>query len=173
VIKQSRLIIMLGAEVFLSEKLFDNEDIKRLCFSGNYLMVELQTMTAWSGKTTAMLDKLINDYGIIPVIAHAERYVRNNDAYKTMHSLVEKGCLIQMNADFLLWPLRLLMIDRMCREELVFLLGSDAHNTLFRPVRIKKAYETVKKHYPKVFEQVQAYSEKIMEQANLAMDYRK
>ena len=160
--------IMLGAEVFLAQELFDNGDIGRLCFSGSYMLTELPTMTAWSDSITSMLHRLIGAYGIMPVIAHAERYANSKGAYDVMHRLVEKGCLIQMNADSLLWPFRRFMADRLCREGLVFLLGSDAHNTWFRPVRIRAAYEVVGERYPKIFEQVNHCADMIIKNANWA-----
>jgi protein-tyrosine phosphatase len=143
-----------------------------LCFAGKYMLLELPFSSAWSKTNVAMVKRILSDYDIIPVLAHAERYTfYDKSSFSILNRLVGKGCLVQLNAGSIAGSLRLLMVNRLINEGLVHLIGSDSHNTVTRPVRIKKAVQILRIRYPEAMKQVQSCSKMMIESANWAREY--
>ena len=91
--------LYLGSETALSSLLFVNEDLRPACLAGtNLMLTELSYANSLQEKTFQMLDRLIYDYGIQPVIAHLERYPDSHKSPTGIDRLLKMGCLIQLNA---------------------------------------------------------------------------
>ena len=65
----------LGAEVFLSETLLNNEDLCELCYAGTrYMLTELDCDAYFTDAARYRLLRLIDEFGVTPVLAHIDRY---------------------------------------------------------------------------------------------------
>lgn len=136
--ERGKLDLYLGAEVALSPQLFTESDLKRLCIAeSHYLLVELAFTTSWDANVIAMLDRLIYQEGIQPIIAHIERYPASDYGKNldVLRILSELPCLFQMNVD----SLGERRLRKQCRQLLegqwIDFLGSDCHNLEKRPPR--------------------------------------
>lgn len=88
--------------------------------------------------------------GMIPILAHIERYECLCGNLNNVASLRNDGAKIQINADSLLGKHGFGM-KRFCmkvlKEDIVDFIASDAHDTVNRTVNMKAAIEVVQKKY--------------------------
>ena len=88
--------------------------------------------------------------GMIPIIAHPERnlgVIRNPER---AFEFVQRGALLQMNGGSITGRHGPQVRDTatiLLRSNLVHLVGSDAHNTTSRPIRLRRAYDAVVKDW--------------------------
>lgn len=84
--------------------------------------------------------------GLIPVIAHIERYECLINEYDRLFELEKMGALMQMNGDSLFgkpWDKRVRMCRKLVRNGFIHFLGSDCHDDKEYPPRMHKVYEAV------------------------------
>lgn len=115
----------------------------------NYVLVEYSPLESPQNidKTTT---EFINN-GYIPIIAHAERCV---NILSIVHKLIEKGCLIQVNAYSFVDETDNNIKNRakiMLKERQISFIGSDAHTIYHRAPNVKSGvtyiYENTDQEY--------------------------
>lgn len=132
--------ICLGAEVAYRPGLGYAEGLDKLCIGiSRYLLLEMP-FERWSRETLRDIRNMCAAGGLMPVIAHVERYL-NIVQKEQLHQLLEMDVLVQMNAEYLLHPATRRMGRRMLKAGMVQLLGSDCHNMTSRPPNLGKAAE--------------------------------
>lgn len=145
-IKDLGIDLFLGYEVFLSTALDDVlEDQYKYTLAGSkYLLFELpfEVMPVDLDK---VLQKLLSQ-GLIPIIAHPERYSYFSHNIERFQNFIDNGCLVQLDAGSIL-GVHGKEAKQFCKKvidmHLVHFIASDAH----RPedyFQYKKAYELVK-----------------------------
>lgn len=138
---------LLGAEVALDPVLFENS-ASQLCIEGtNYLLLELP-WDCWPGNLPDTLYQLRLN-GILPILAHVERYSPITYHPEYLRDLVMAGAVTQINSSSLCSDNRKLQ-KRMftyIENNLVHLIASDAHSSAHRPPRISEAFSAVKKRF--------------------------
>ncbi|HEY8304171.1 MAG TPA: CpsB/CapC family capsule biosynthesis tyrosine phosphatase, partial [Solirubrobacteraceae bacterium] len=88
---------------------------------------------------TAVVDHLAK-LGARPIVAHPERHA-GADLRERLSTLVERGCLIQWTAEFVLNASPGDLVLNYARDGLLHLLASDSHSTLAgRPLRLAASY---------------------------------
>ena len=138
--------IVLGAEVLLYPEVAGLADLDKFCISGtNYLLVEMPFFK-WSTITYETLEK-IRRAGIIPIIAHFERYFKYQKDKTMMFRLLDIGCMIQANASFFINSFTKRKALGLLREEIIHFVGSDCHDLKKRKPNIGKAYEIIEKKH--------------------------
>ena len=141
--------ILLGAEVLYFGGIGRVESIKQLTLSGGkYLLLELLNLKKIDEKVTGDIISLKENLGITPIIAHVERY-RRYRGYEKLFPLFESGtALCQINASFFTSLPEKRAVKRLVKAGLVDFVGSDCHNPITRPVKLKSALETIRKISP-------------------------
>lgn len=155
----------LGAEVAYRPGIGTAEDLEMLCLGrSRYLLLELP-FTPWDGSLFRDLSSLTNVRGLIPVIAHIERYM-HLQSQKVMDRLLEQNVLLQMNAEvFLNWRSRG-AAKRLFQSGVVQLLGTDCHNMQTRSPNLGAALSYLeKKGMGKIIRQIAELSNDIFEEA--------
>ncbi len=115
--------IKLGAEVLLCDNLDKLENLKELCIYGtDYLLLELP-FTGFSDVHLSAVEKIIQQ-GIRVILAHADRYNP-----KIIELLIQKGALIQLNADSLSKFFRNKSLFSWIEKGIVVGIGSDIHGS--------------------------------------------
>jgi len=120
----------LGAEVYVTKYLFSNEDdLKSVCYNGTcYMLTEFPYSSTFEGESMVYINKLINNYGITPVLAHVERYPYLLKHLGVLEELIDMGVIIQTNAcSFNDFPLKL-KLTKMLKNGYIHIIGSDAHS---------------------------------------------
>lgn len=143
----------LAAEVYISEYLSKYKDLSCLCVGNKkkYMLLELPFNSNLSEYELKIIETLVFDYQIMPIIAHIERYsFMSSYSHKDLSKidlLISLGCFIQINAESFLsknkklkkFVLFLLETDR------AHVLGSDCHDLKNRsPENFYKAVEVIK-----------------------------
>lgn len=123
-----RFVFSLGAEVYFTEALFNNRELKPLCYEGTSLMlVELETAARFSEATERRLCHLKEDYGITPVLAHIERYSFLVEDFGLLSELKGMGCLFQVNLQSFAPFLFRHRLYRLMAHGYVDFFGQDVH----------------------------------------------
>lgn len=125
-----------AAEVFISEFLFNNENIDELKIgNSNYVLIEHPFSSTFSEASYDRLMNLYCDYGVRPVLAHIERYrALMEDVYK-LEDYIDMGCLAQVNiSSFVDSPKKIRKkLFNLLDTGHIHLIGTDAHNLDNRP----------------------------------------
>lgn len=133
----------LGAEVYLSPDLIDI-DMTKLCIEKtNYMLIEFS-----STLNSEWIDDVLYEadlQGIVPVIAHIERYPYAMDDLNFVIDLIEKGCVIQTNASTIIrGDKQSKLIKKMIKWGLIHIIASDAHSVHRRPPKLEEAFSCIK-----------------------------
>ena len=137
--------MVFGAEVAYRETLINEGELERLCLGkSRYLLLEMP-FTPWTGRTLEGVERLANTWGIIPIIAHIERYSGiAEEAY--LEELIDSDVLVQLNAGNFGNNKAGRKAMRLIREGKVQVLGTDSHNTGQRPPNMNLAIQSLERH---------------------------
>ncbi len=139
--------LVLGAEVlYCGIGISRMEGIERLCVGeGRYLLIETE-FGRWTDSFATDLRQLMAEQNIIPILAHAERYIRDRKNRKVFCQLQNSGIVVQSNAEFFLQKRSHRQAFRLLREDAIQILGSDCHNLEMRRPNLFEAAQVMEKH---------------------------
>ena len=136
--------IALGAEVAYRQGIGNAEDLEKLCLGDSrYLLLELP-FVPWNSMLFRDISAIANVRGIIPVIAHVERYMSMQPS-KMLQRLWEQDVLFQINAESLLTWYTRARVKKLLAQGAVQLLGSDCHNLTTRKPNLGPALDYLQK----------------------------
>ena len=149
------LTVLYGAEIYYTSDILKKLEEGTFPSLGGtkYVLIEFSMNTPYKDIHSA-LGNVIR-LGMIPVVAHIERYhCLENDEDK-VSELINMGCYMQVNSSNVLKPK--LFGDRykfmkkrvqfFLERDLVHFVASDMHNLDDRPPYMQKAYQIVAKKY--------------------------
>lgn len=123
--------IYLGNEVYIDEDVIELLKNKEICTinDSKYLLIELP----FNHKSFILEEVLyrLKKEGIVPIIAHPERYIVYYNDLEFFESLLEKGCLFQGNIGSLYnryGSKSKKMLIKMLKKNMIHFLGSDIHH---------------------------------------------
>lgn len=97
--KPQNINIVLGAEVFVTKFLFSNDNLSQITYGkSKYILTEFSYSSQFSEKSLNQMLMLIENYNLIPVIPHVERYSTLMSDISVLRELRDMGVLIQTNA---------------------------------------------------------------------------
>lgn len=121
--------VCLGTEVYITRYMFNNQDFSMLCYGNSkYILTEFPYSSSFSGTSMEMLYKIKENYGLIPVIPHIERYenVFSND--RKLEELNDMGVVIQTNTSVFEGFLRKRRLLKLIKNGYIHILGTDVHS---------------------------------------------
>lgn len=133
----------LGAEVFFSPKLCELE-VEKLCMGDtSYILIEFPT----SHKPHFIQQTLqeLQSRGLIPLIAHIERYPYVMDNPQLLYQWVASGAYAQINAGAVLEPKLRKSLTKFISWELVHVVSTDTHSLDKRPPKMREAFNVLEK----------------------------
>lgn len=134
--------LILGAEVSFSRYISDMDNISALCYEGTkYLLLELP-FEKWDTLTYDQIQNLGVKHGVIPVIAHFDRYMKYGNKFNDIYSF---DCPIQLSAAAFEKPLGRRKWLSCIKENIDIVLGSDCHNMSSRAPNIHIAEDIIKR----------------------------
>lgn len=137
--------ICLGAEVAYYAGMSGSKELRSLCIGDSrYIMVELPT-PPWYDSIYEELRAIRDRQGLIPVLAHIDRYLEPFKTKRMMRKLEELPVLVQANASFFLQRSTARVSIRLLQEGRIHLLGSDCHNLTTRPPLLGKAVAEIER----------------------------
>lgn len=135
--------IYLGSEVFYYRYIGTSESIYEFCINGSpYLLLELAD-DCICDELLKDIEDLIEKQGIIPIIAHLERYHRSRQYKKLLKYIKKNGILAHINASSLFSSNRRKITEKLIKGGYVNFIATDAHSMEKRPPLMKKALEYI------------------------------
>lgn len=136
--------VVVGAEVYYFTGISDSDILQKLTIGDTrYVMIE-PPLTPWSERVFRELEGVVFQQGMVPIVAHIDRYVRPFRTYKIPERLAEMSVLVQASGEFFLTKRTKNMALRMLKKGQIHLLGSDAHNMENRVPNLGPAAELIR-----------------------------
>ncbi len=137
--------ISIGAEVYFFNGISESDAILELTIdSKRYILIEMP-QAPWTDAMYRELEGIYIKRGLIPIVAHVDRYIRPFRTFGIPQRLEELPVLVQANAEFFLNRGTSAMALRMLRDGKIHLLGSDCHNLQSRKPNLESAVKVIEK----------------------------
>ena len=133
--------MVLAAEVHYYKGMSHSEQLPQLAITGtNCILVEMP-MPPWSEEMFGELEQFQRNLGLVPIVAHIDRYIRPFRTYGIPAKLERLPVLVQANCSFFMKPFTRHLAKKLLRQGKIHLLGSDCHNTSSRVPCMEDARE--------------------------------
>ena len=144
-----KMRIYLGRELFYREDLCkDLASVEALTMNGRpCILVEFHEGEEYEYIRRGLQKLQLS--GLQVILAHIERYKSVSEDIDRAMEIYDMGILIQVNAESIMGKSGRKVkafVRELLEEEVVFCVGSDAHDTHSRPPKMKKAAAYVEKH---------------------------
>lgn len=142
--------IYKGNEIYYRQdtaEMLKNKQLLTLAGS-DYVMVEFSTSVSQSQVKQAVGQLQMSGY--MPVIAHVERYEELVGEYGFIEELVSAGVYIQVNASSVIGEMggaKKRFIKKLIKNDWVHFIGTDAHDTKYRPPLMEKCATYLRKKF--------------------------
>ena len=138
------LELRLGAEVLYYQGMEDSAELEGLAMEKTRLILIEPPFTPWPNYVISEIRRTGENLGLVPVIAHADRYMRMFNDKSIVNSLLEERLLVQFNTKaFLDRSFAPLAFEFLKKGKIAF-IGTDAHNTGSRPVNLGEACAAIR-----------------------------
>ena len=138
--------LSIGAEVYYFNGMSDSEVISELTIDKKRgILIEMPSLP-WTEAMFRELEGLYTKRGLIPIIAHLDRYLTFRHGFEIQKRLAELPVLVQVNAEFFLEWSTARKALRMLKKDGIHLLGSDCHNRSDRKPNLGSAVEVIRKN---------------------------
>lgn len=134
--------IVLGAEVAFFKGMSHSAALERLCIDGTRLLLVEMPFDKWDEQTLKEIIEIRSSKGIVPVIAHIDRYF-DIQSKANISALLLSDVMIQINADSLLRFGARRRVIKMLLDGRVDFLGSDCHDMAKRSPNIGAAADVI------------------------------
>lgn len=137
--------LLVGAEVRYFRGISEWEFLPQLTIGDSHCVLIEMTAPPWPETAYAELEAIWTKRGLIPVLAHIDRYIAPFRTSGIPERLEELPVYVQANAEFFLERSTQRMALRMLRQDRIHLLGSDCHNTDSRKPNLGEAIARIQK----------------------------
>ena len=135
--------VSVGAEVYYFHGMSEFELLSTLTIDDKgFIMLEMP-LSPWTNRMFEEIEQIYFKHGIVPVMAHIDRYIGPFQTYGIPERLSQMPVLVQANASFFLRLSTRGSAMRMLRQNQIQLLGSDCHNTSDRPPNLGRVYRLI------------------------------
>ena len=136
--------ITLGAEVYFFRGMSESDQLSQLMIEGtNCILIEMP-VSPWTEDMYQELEEIWARRGILPIVAHIDRYIRPLCTHGIPERLSQLPVLVQANAEFFIDRRTAGMALRMLRADKIHLLGSDCHNMNTRKPNLDAALQRIR-----------------------------
>ncbi len=141
---ESALVIKKGFEILCDDEIFNIKHFKPYTLNGSrYILIEFHFYKTGFSDVVSWCDYL-SSFGLVPVIAHPERYEFVMDNASCVEALSDKGVLFQMNSASptgVFGEREAYVACEMLNCGFVDFVGSDAHDLRMRTTDIVSSLE--------------------------------
>lgn len=135
--------LVMGAEVHFFSGISECDALSELTIGRNgYILIEM-SHAPWDERAWRELAGIYDKQGLIPIIAHVDRYIGPFRTYGIPQRLETLPVLVQANASFFTDRLTSRMAMNMLRHQQIHLLGSDCHNMTTRLPNLGDAVQKI------------------------------
>lgn len=137
--------VILGAEVAYFSGIGSCEEIIPLQLGNTRLLLIEMPFTPWTDHVIEDICDIPVQLGLIPVLAHINRYPGKHQFPKYKDVLLERGAYFQCNAEAFLGFQSYRKAMNLLKNGYIHFLGSDAHNITTRPPQWTEARAIIEK----------------------------
>lgn len=143
--------LLLGAEIAYFSGLGVCEEIIPLRIADSKLLLIEMPFYSWSNSLVDEICQIPGRLGLIPVLAHINRYNHSDQFPRYRQLLAESGVLFQCNAEAFHGILHRRWALDMLKQGYIHFLGSDCHNLSNRAPALDQARKVIEKKLGAVF----------------------
>lgn len=136
--------LTVGAEVHFFPGISHSDILEGLTIGGKRCILIEMPDSPWSESMYHELESISARRGLIPIIAHVDRYISPLRTYGIPDRLAQMPVLVQANASFFLRGSTRSLALKLLRQDKIHLLGSDCHNLTTRPPLLGDAVEVIR-----------------------------
>lgn len=137
--------ITLGAEVYFFRGMSESDALNQLTIGEKRCILIEMPFGSWTSDMYRELEAIRSRRGMIPIVAHVDRYIRPFHTRGIPEQLAQLPVLVQANAEFFLSRGTAGMAMRMLKADNIHLLGSDCHNLSSRMPNLGDALQRIQK----------------------------
>ncbi len=141
--------LMVGAEVYYFPGMSQSDVLPGLAIGDTGAILVEMPPAPWTEHMYRELADIRSNWGLIPIVAHVDRYISPLRTFGIPERLEELPVLVQANAGFFRNPMTRGLALRLLREDRIQLLGSDCHNLNDRPPNLADAVQVIRKRLGK------------------------
>jgi len=146
------LTLSLGAELYLTDAIFNYDNARELCYTGtDLLLTELQYAERFTGPAEKRLFRLADEFGVRPVLAHVDRYRFFMKDPALLEELAQAGFLLQWNISSAMGFFGRRLFRRFYEKGLVHFLGEDIHRSVQDAEKRRRELEKLSERLPELF----------------------
>lgn len=121
--------ICVGAEVYITEFLFNNDDLSGICYGNSkYILCEFPFSSHFSERTMEYFYKLKGNYGLKPVLTHIERYEHLMADEGLVEELCDEDIIIQTNVGAFKGFSQKRRLLKYIKRGYIDIVGTDCHS---------------------------------------------
>ena len=155
--------LYVGAEVYYFNRMYESDMISGLTIWDSQCILVEMPHAPWTESMYRDLQDLYVKSGLVPILAHVDRYVGRFRTFGIPERLAELPVLVQANAEFFLNRFTSSMALRMLKQDRIHLLGSDCHNLDSRKPNLKSAADRIAKRLgEETIARVNAYGQDLL-----------
>ena len=155
--------LVVGAEVYFFRGISESDFLAGLTMGNNCCILLEMPMVKWTESMYRELADVHHKQGLIPVIAHVDRYIRPLQTHRIPQMLEQLPVYVQANAASFLRSSSRGMMLRLLKQDRVHLIGSDCHNLDDRAPNMAEAVELIQKHAgPEVLSRIREYEDRLL-----------
>lgn len=156
-------VISTGAEVAFFLGISDSDALGALAIGESpYVLIEMP-YSPWTKPMYQELENIYLKQGLIPIIAHIDRYLRPFHSLGDFQTLSGLPVLVQANADFFLNRYTAGKALGLLKKDRIQLLGSDCHNLTSRLPNLGDAVNVIRRRLGiPVLERIKVYERDIL-----------
>ena len=135
--------IILGAEVYYFKGISQWDGLRDFAIENtNYLLLEMPVVK-WDSRMYDDIYDIYRSQGLVPIIAHLDRYINIFNANKIVKKLDELPVVIQANSSFFLEKSTRKLALKLLENNVINIIGSDCHNTGTRKPNLRSALDVI------------------------------
>ncbi len=138
-------VLTVGAEVAYYLGMSQSEELPLLALEGTDCILIEMPPAPWPRYVWRDLRAIREEWGLMPIIAHIDRYIRPLRTYGIPRRLEEIGVLVQANGNFFIRRETERMAMKLLKAGRIHLIGSDCHGMESRRPNVKEAAEKIER----------------------------
>lgn len=120
--------LYFGAEVAYYRGMSQSNVLKDLVIEGTKAIMVEMPMGKWTSSMYDELEAIHDRLGLVPIVAHVDRYLTPLRDFGIPSKLSELPVLVQANASFFLKKNMVKKAKKLLDKDMIQILGSDTHN---------------------------------------------
>lgn len=155
--------VTVGAEVYYFRGISESEALSHLTFQGKRCILIEAPDSPWREEFYRELEAVWTKRGLVPIVAHIDRYIAPFRTHGIPERLAELPVLVQANASFFRNGYTAALAMKLLKRDQIHLLGSDCHDLIRRPPDLGAAVEKIRKKLgPEILERIRGYEREIL-----------